>query len=473
MGIPEPSLISRKPYLEVSAAALSLVTAIIGFFAVLAARNAADEANKAAKELNRIAEETKRTIQILGSQAVKSTETANSLAATANRISEEMQKIVSRQVRESEKLNQLFDAQIQLLDDYRLSNLHVEFRQALDAAEQSWPCGCTSCGAEADVFRLKSHLARANQLERHLRARLSAIDYLKYNLLGSVVWPAAKHVENCTRGFAVAQRANDSYELHLALMLLAHAEFAEVFELNRLGRDKSIRMIQLESARSHYKQSIQLLGGKAGNEEIKLYLQWIQLELSCGNLQEAKRLGVYVSPDCEEASMLKVIESKGVNQQPSWLPCWKLLIGGKVPEKFGAFSDKALAVRDLPIPGVLLIENRTGHKRDVVVNGVTYGIGPGWSELWISHGIVYAHLAQEEPLKRFSLRNWSWNGHNWQMKLVIQDKSLRPTGWTYDSTDVEEIQSKEYPSSASPMVAPTPARRSVPQPTPAPTQGNE
>ena len=142
-----------------------------------------------------------------------------------------------------------------------------------------------------------------------------------------------------------------------------------------------------------------------------------------------------------------------------------LLIGSQNQEKLKPIPEPRLAT-DLLV-GALIIENKMGQKQDVVVNGVRYNIEPGWSELWVSRGIIYANLPDYEPIKRFTLRNWAWNGHNYEMKLVIQNQSLRPANWQYPSSYVEPVPNGEYPSSGGPVPAPIPAP--MPQVVPAPT----
>jgi hypothetical protein len=162
---------------------------------------------------------------------------------------------------------------------------------------------------------------------------------------------------------------------------------------------------------------------------------------------------------------LKRIEYLGVDQRPDWLPCWKELIGGKEHEQRQPGRDAAPLPPDLVV-GDLKIVNQMGEKEDVVVNGVRYSIGPGESDLWISRGVVYAHVPESEPIHKFPPRNWTWNGRNYEMKLIIQNKSLRPANWQYPSGYMETVPGREYPPSGGPVAAPTPL---MPQPASQPT----
>jgi hypothetical protein len=240
-----------------AAAIIGLGTALIAFKAASSAGEAAAEANRIAEKLNKIADDTKTTIQTLGTQAVECSKTSNLLGAAANRLSDEMRKLVTQQVDEAKKFTILFDQMVDVLKDYRLTLLHNEFRQALDNAERSWPCGCTNCQAESDLFHLKGQLERACQLERQVRSRLSAMDYLKFNLLGSVVWNGPRQVEYCGNGFDAAKESGESYELSLALMLLGHAEFVEAFEIAKARtKDLPKRDSLLSLARAHYQEAL-------------------------------------------------------------------------------------------------------------------------------------------------------------------------------------------------------------------------
>ena len=69
--------------------------------------------------------------------------------------------------------------------------------------------------------------------------------------------------------------------------------------------------------------------------------------------------------------------------------------------------------------GLLVINNWSGARQDVVVNHVLHSIPPGTTSLWVRYDLVEAYVSFWEAPKFWGMSNWKWNGQYHTMTIEV------------------------------------------------------
>jgi hypothetical protein len=103
------------------------------------------------------------------------------------------------------------------------------------------------------------------------------------------------------------------------------------------------------------------------------------------------------------ASRLAQIERQGANATRSDNPAPKL-----VP------------VPAVPIQGKVVLQNWTGNRQYVSVNGLRFWVEPGYTEVWVGYSPAEVYIPGVEQPKLFGMSMWRWNGREYEMRIDLR-----------------------------------------------------
>lgn len=318
---------------------IELIAAFVTLCAAWIAKDAANQANRVAEQirdtlasLDENVKEQGRIACTLGNELVTIAQSNRDLTEEQTKLLANENGLFTAQVSLIQQASSALRGQTALLAKQRIAYLQKQLHEALDNAEECWDCRCAE-GCLNDV-RLRTAMSVASWLERELSREdpgapretdvIPAMEYARFNLLGSAFWDRGKLAINCEKGRSVALICRDPFECYLAHFLLGYAQYAQCHE----SKDATAKVTLRKAARDSFAKAIAAMESSPASSDqciVRAIKQQFVLELSNREREYAAQLvRTPVWQRFPEISELKIPD-----RLPPFprLPCWAEFIG--------------------------------------------------------------------------------------------------------------------------------------------------